>query len=921
MHKGTWSFDKPSDFIATETLISESEVVLQSYNYNWNQSTKNDFEKGGEEARDNVTITQTSYTEEVWTDDFEDPGPNGWEHGTLSGNNKNEWERGNVLYIPEFIGSHGPDIYAMGTRFNTKYNEDGTPSDYYLQSPIIDLRNSEKTEMIFWHYYIFENDTSTNDGGIIEVSTANGWEQIWPKAGYGSHIQDNNNPLYPTDCFGGNSSSWVQARFDLSKYDGEENFTFRLRFATNGQVSDWGWYIDDFVITSTTYSDGEVELGSNPLVIGNDPDNKLPGPKDMTIIDTNNPTNYTGILTEWEVHILNFTPPATGIMKIFKRQGDDFVLVDETEPEDILTSGKNIFTCSIAVEKDYYIGWYSENAIIYMKNGGTAYNMSGNIIGTNSISNWTPLNNAFSIRAVGISKIPTGSLTSQVFDADSSAIWEEIRWHDDPSNPGYEYVDIVLQVRTGNPSGDTDISWSPWSSHLSNPEGSLIIVPNGQYIQFRAFLTTEQQPYTPTLFDVSISYKKHSTHGEVETNNLFPEFVVQWWDFSVDETKNGQVIEYYYSLDSSENWVSIPSGRNLSSVSVLTGKIRFKAMLSTEDTTMSPSLSEISLTYTSASPDMELTIEKDKGKAEPGEIITYSIFYRNKGIGDARDVSIILFLDDNLTFKDQDDPVSPTIEGNSIIWQFESVVAQTIGSNRIKVDAEANNLRKETTIVVNAVLNYTDIGDNQYSEVISNSLSVKITPHEDLFTYYLTIGAIISAIVIISAVLIVRRNKALQEGEREFQAGDVDKGIGYLIMEENPSKSYGLFSDLIDNGYKGLCITRAFPGRVISNYSFEGVSLLWLSRSKDSNSIIPTNLGGLLRDAKDFMEANKDSVILLDGIEYLIVHNDFQRVLKLVHGINELVAINDSVLIMPLNPLTMEKDKVALLRRDLKILG
>jgi hypothetical protein len=51
------------------------------------------------------------------------------------------------------------------------------------------------------------------------------------------------------------------------------------------------------------------------------------------------------------------------------------------------------------------------------------------------------------------------------------------------------------------------------------------------------------------------------------------------------------------------------------------------------------------------------------------------------------------------------------------------------------------------------------------------------------------------------------------------------------------------------------------------------------------------------------------------------VHNDFQKVLKLVHGLNELSAIYDARLLIPLNPLTMDVDKIALLKRDLKILG
>jgi archaellum biogenesis ATPase FlaH len=75
------------------------------------------------------------------------------------------------------------------------------------------------------------------------------------------------------------------------------------------------------------------------------------------------------------------------------------------------------------------------------------------------------------------------------------------------------------------------------------------------------------------------------------------------------------------------------------------------------------------------------------------------------------------------------------------------------------------------------------------------------------------------------------------------------------------------------------------------------------------------------QNVKDFMEANEDSVILFDGLEYLMVHNDFEKVLKLVHALNEYTAINNTRLLIPLNPYTLEKDKLAFLKRDLKVVG
>ena len=208
-----------------------------------------------------------------------------------------------------------------------------------------------------------------------------------------------------------------------------------------------------------------------------------------------------------------------------------------------------------------------------------------------------------------------------------------------------------------------------------------------------------------------------------------------------------------------------------------------------------------------------------------------------------------------------------------------------------------------------------------YIQVVSNVITVEIKISQDLFADYLSLGAIIAAILVITLVLIYSRYRAIRKTEVNIEAEDVDSGIGYLVMEENPTISYGIFSDFIDEGHDGLCITRTYPSRVKANYYFEGVSILWLSRTRDKDSILPTNLSGVLSHVKDFMEQNENPEILLDGLEYIMVHNDFQKVLKLVHGINELSAIYDARLLIPLNPLTMDVDKIALLKRDLNILG
>jgi hypothetical protein len=922
LYKTTWTFADELDFNTTDTEVAGGKVGLKPYNDIWNQTTKGEFNRGDEE---NISITQKSYTELVWHEDFEN-GTNGWTDGKIQGADE-PWELGPVSKIPTFIGKHDSGDYVWGPVQKGYYVDSGEPRDNYLRSPRIDLSGYENTELSIWHYYVFESETETNDGGIVEVSNNNGttWEQVWPKEGYGSHFQHDLNPLHPTECFGGNSSAWIQSRFDISKYDGEQNFAFRFRFATNGAIGDYGWYLDDLEITSTTFSEGEVTLSERNLELGNEqPLAQKNG--SLTIIDSNNPANVDGILTEWKVDIAQIIGPlGWGQMRIFSNNiNNEFEFKYETDPEN-LTTGWNIFDCYIPVEAGDYIGWYGENVDMLGLDGGVAYTMNENVSETHPVSNWTISNFTYAIHAKGISLNPEGVLISEVFDSGSKAIWEQISWNEDVSP---SETDIVIQTRSAAVLFGGEPSWldPEYSDPITDPSGSFISSPNGRYFQFKVTLTTSVQPESPTLFNVSVRYRKYAPEGEVETNDFAPDVVVRWEKLSVSEITSDQKIDYFYSIDSGDSW-SLLSGNgdyDLSAVSVLEGKIRFRMELSTADTTITPQVNDISLTYSNATPLMMVFLETETKTAEPGDIIFINIFYPNSGIGDASDVVITLFLDTNLTYRTAtNNPFAPSIENIghaiAITWELTdtSVPANT---NRVyTVELNVKEIDKDIKVNCYATLNYSDIGGNNYEGVVSNSVTIEVIPGLDIL-YVLFLVIVVTIILVVIIIFVVKKRREREEAKK-ISIDAVEGGIGYLIMEDNPTKSYSLFSELIDSGHSGLCMTRTFPGRVKSTYSFEDVSILWLSRAKDPDSILPTNLGAVLRSIKDFMEGSESGVILLDGLEYLIVHNEFPRVLKLVHILNEMAAMNNSILIIPLNPLTLDEGKIALLKRDLKSLG
>ncbi|WP_455392697.1 DUF835 domain-containing protein [[Eubacterium] cellulosolvens] len=151
---------------------------------------------------------------------------------------------------------------------------------------------------------------------------------------------------------------------------------------------------------------------------------------------------------------------------------------------------------------------------------------------------------------------------------------------------------------------------------------------------------------------------------------------------------------------------------------------------------------------------------------------------------------------------------------------------------------------------------------------------------------------------------------------------EIKPGLGYVIKEEKPYRSFKIFRDLVKKNIRGLCITRTHPDRIKEEYQIKNVPILWLSADspKTENIVVPTFLPQLNTLIIDFIQKYNDVVIILEGIEYLIEQNDFKAVLSLVHSLNDYIMGSNARLLIPLDPLILQERELHILTRDFKIL-
>ena len=160
--------------------------------------------------------------------------------------------------------------------------------------------------------------------------------------------------------------------------------------------------------------------------------------------------------------------------------------------------------------------------------------------------------------------------------------------------------------------------------------------------------------------------------------------------------------------------------------------------------------------------------------------------------------------------------------------------------------------------------------------------------------------------------------EAFHPTERKFP---LDPGSCYLILEEKGDLSFEVFQDSVTHGSHGLCITREMPRKVQARYGLQKTPILWLSRNVESEDTLrPAPPEGISLAIEHFVSSSPRSIVLLDGIEYLIYHNDFRSVLTLLNDLTETIAVHNAVLLVPVSPDALDPREVALLRRGLTLL-
>ena len=153
----------------------------------------------------------------------------------------------------------------------------------------------------------------------------------------------------------------------------------------------------------------------------------------------------------------------------------------------------------------------------------------------------------------------------------------------------------------------------------------------------------------------------------------------------------------------------------------------------------------------------------------------------------------------------------------------------------------------------------------------------------------------------------------------------LETGFNYLLYEEKADISYRILEEFASEGGTVLCLTTVYPPKLKKIYKKLGdAKLIWLSESSSDKveTISASRLDfELTRTITRFMKDNTGGIVLLDGFQYLILENDFEKVRKFIKKINDFASMNDATFIVTVNKESFQKEVITTLSKDFDMVG
>ena len=187
-------------------------------------------------------------------------------------------------------------------------------------------------------------------------------------------------------------------------------------------------------------------------------------------------------------------------------------------------------------------------------------------------------------------------------------------------------------------------------------------------------------------------------------------------------------------------------------------------------------------------------------------------------------------------------------------------------------------------------------------------------------------GFFISSLIIAYSIyrhrffIIVPVSEDSASHHRGKEAAVLPSGSYLLFEEEKADGMYETLLSQVSNGVEGLIITRTYPEDLREKYGLKRTPVIWLSSQPGQDRVDPTNLSILEHTIIEFLKVGHNTVVAIDGLEYLISNNGATKVLRMLYGLRDEILMNESRMIVTIDPAVLDERELAFFERDFKVI-
>jgi len=140
----------------------------------------------------------------------------------------------------------------------------------------------------------------------------------------------------------------------------------------------------------------------------------------------------------------------------------------------------------------------------------------------------------------------------------------------------------------------------------------------------------------------------------------------------------------------------------------------------------------------------------------------------------------------------------------------------------------------------------------------------------------------------------------------------------YRLEGEPPPVFYDLFKHLVLSDLFGLVISRKPPQSIKKATGLKDTNMIWISSTPKEgiNTIAPSEIGQIIQTVKEFIKRAGETIVLIDGLEFLIFENGPKMTLSALFLLSEIVMNSNARVIIPVDPTAIEPSILALIRRE-----